>query len=237
MTKIKLTKSALTKGFAALLISLLFIELGIWQLHRAQDSTKASHPIINKNVAPLDSIAQAGANLSPMAINRMVEMTGRYVKLYSAPNQPVVNGSSKRKVSLEVRILKISGNRGILVVRGVDSTKSQSIGEDVKVIGRLYPRQSTDVAIPAKGGLTRLDPALVTGDTKLELFDGYVIAQLEQTSYGIAINAMRISAPIQISKVSGYYWQHITYVFIWWLLALMALGAPFYNRLRDKIAP
>ena len=152
MTKIKLTKSALTKGFAALLISLLFIELGIWQLHRAQDSTKASHPIINRNVAPLDSIAQAGANLSPMAINRMVEMTGRYVKLYSAPNQPVANGSSKRKVSLEVRILKISGNRGILVVRGVDSTKSQSIGEDVKVIGRLYPRQSTDVAIPAKVG-------------------------------------------------------------------------------------
>jgi hypothetical protein len=69
----------------------------------------------------------------------------------------------------------------------------------------------------------------------LELFDGYVVAQIEQNQIGQRIVANRIPAGVLTSKVAGFYWQHLTYVFIWWLMALLSLSAPFYNRLRDKV--
>lgn len=231
----RISRSTISKAVVALLIALVFVELGIWQLHRAQDVNKAGKITVSKDVAKLEDISTAGANLPPSAANRMVEMSGRYVKAFSAPNQLVVRGNGSAPATLEVRLLKISGDRGILVVRGIENTKFQTLTEDVKVVGRLYPRQTSDKSQPSGNSLTRLDPGLVTGVTKLSLYDGYVIAQLESTTYGLGIRANRIPAPIQISKVAGYYWQHITYVFIWWLLALLVLSAPFYNRLRDKI--
>lgn len=231
----RISRSTISKAVVALLIALVFMELGIWQLHRAQDVNKAGKIAVSKDVAKLEDISTAGANLPPSAANRMVEMSGRYVKAFSAPNQLVVRGNGSAPATLEVRLLKISGDRGILVVRGIENTKFQTLTEDVKVVGRLYPRQTSDKSQPSGNSLTRLDPGLVTGVTKLSLYDGYVIAQLESTTYGLGIRANRIPAPIQISKVAGYYWQHITYVFIWWLLALLVLSAPFYNRLRDKI--
>ena len=231
----RISRSTISKAVVALLIALVFVELGIWQLHRAQDVNKAGKITVSKDVAKLEDISSTGANLPPSAANRMVEMSGRYVKAFSAPNQLVVRGNGSAPATLEVRLLKISGDRGILVVRGIENTKFQTLTEDVKVVGRLYPRQTSDKSQPSGNSLTRLDPGLVTGVTKLSLYDGYVIAQLESTTYGLGIRANRIPAPIQISKVAGYYWQHITYVFIWWLLALLVLSAPFYNRLRDKM--
>jgi hypothetical protein len=36
--------------------------------------------------------------------------------------------------------------------------------------------------------------------------------------------------------VPGYYWQHISYVVIWWLMALVVLFLPLYGRRRKSEA-
>jgi hypothetical protein len=32
------------------------------------------------------------------------------------------------------------------------------------------------------------------------------------------------------TEFNGYYWQHISYVVIWWLMAALVIWAPFYKR-------
>ena len=165
----------------------------------------------------------------------MVSFSGRYVKSFIAKNQSVNYGAGRKVETLEVRLMKLENNQGILVVRGISGITNQVIPDLVKVVGRLYPRQSSDVAAGDMQSLSRIDPALIAGVDNLELFDGYVVAQIEQNQIGQRIVANRIPAGVLTSKVAGFYWQHLTYVFIWWLMALLSLSAPFYNRLRDKV--
>ena len=76
--------------------------------------------------------------------------------------------------------------------------------------------------------------SIITGDTNLNLIDGYVIAIDEQTRLGERIWDDRVPAKAQVPRVAGFYWQHLTYVGIWWLFALLVLLAPFYETLRDR---
>ena len=222
----------------ALILATTFVQLGIWQLHRAQDSKALAKPVKDLPMIALPSIAAPSENLSGSAINRIVSTTGNYVETYSAPHQEVMNSSNEKKLSetLEVRLLRIKPNSGILVVRGIESSSTQEISEAVKIIGRLYPRQSDNHADPSAGILTRLDPSLIAGAQGLKLFDGYIVAMDEQTEYGQAISALRIPAPAAKSTTPGFYWQHVSYVFIWWLMALLVLVIPFYGRLKDRIS-
>ena len=119
-------------------------------------------------------------------------------------------------------------------MRGVQQINNQSLTGEIRVEGRLYPRQSRDVTEIASGSLTRIDPALIVGQTNLNLIDGYVVAIKETTAMGEAIATERIAAERQLPKVAGFYWQHLTYVGIWWLFALLVLFAPFYDRSRDR---
>ena len=84
--------------------------------------------------------------------------------------------------------------------------------------------QNVDQANSETGKLSRLDPALVAGDTGFNLFDGYVI----QTGGELA-------APQLLSKGGAFYWQHIAYVVTWWFMCLLILSFPFYNRVKDRI--
>lgn len=231
----KLSKDSVLKAIGGLLLAAIFFELGIWQLHRAADSKRLGRASVSKVVSKLDSIEVAGQNMTPDAANRMVQVSGRYLESYIARNQIISYGNRTKRLTLEVRLLKVAGNRGILVVRGVSGITTQTIPDKVKVVGRLYPRQTTDSAEPATGELSRIDPGLVAGVGNLNLYDGYVIAQVETNALGQKISEQRIPAALQIAKVAGFYWQHLIYVFIWWLLALLALSALFYNRLRDKV--
>jgi cytochrome oxidase assembly protein ShyY1 len=227
----------LAQVIAALLISLIFVELGIWQLHRAQDVQIANKTLPDKPVIALAKVAGAGINLPPFAANRIVKFRGRYVKTYSAPNQIIRSEGVNKKISLEVRLLKLTSGGAILVVRGAEGLKPQSIVDEVVITGRLYPRQSADSVVPNSASanlLARIDPALVAGQTQLSLFDGYVIARTEKTIYGQGIIQDRIPSPQLKSKSTGYYWQHITYVFIWWLLAALVLMVPFYDRMKER---
>ena len=234
----------LSKKIATALLSLLlaglFLELGIWQLHRARDVRAAEQVQPEKPLVDLTSVSAAGANLRPVAANRIVTAVGKYVQIYSAPNQRplLVNGKkSKRPVSLEVRLFEISHHRGILVVRGLEDNSPQTIGERVKITGRLYPRQTVDTSNPAQGILTRIDPALIAGQTQLQLFDGFIIVRSESTISGQSISDSHLASPQLRTGIAGYYWQHISYVAIWWLMTLLALVLPWISRATKQPLP
>jgi len=228
-----------SKGFIAQLIvavilSITFIGLGNWQLDRAHDVKVAKRFVPDSPRVDLESIASVTSNLEPSAINRLVKVNGNYRQIFIAPNQELLTEGAKSKESLEVRLLELSGNRGILVVRGVESLENQEIIGKVNIFGRLYPRQTSDSAKAGLGEISRIDPALIVGETSLSLFDGYVVATAEETTLGQEILTTRIPAPQLKSKVPGNYWQHISYVFVWWLMALLVLFAPFYNSMKER---
>ena len=217
----------------ALALSLIFVGLGIWQLNRASDLQRMKNIEPDLSVVSLEKLVSPNQNLSSDSINRLITMRGRYVKSYLAENQKVkVDGETKSR-TLEVRLFKALGGGEVLVVRGVQGIGVQELSGEVTVMGRLLPRQSSDQAKFKDGELTRLDPALVTGSSS-NLYDGYVVAIKEANEIGQEIYTQRISADPAVSRVAGFYWQHITYVAIWWLFALLVLIAPFYDRLRNR---
>ena len=219
---------------AALALSIIFVFLGLWQLNRASDLQDSQR--IKRDLPPIviSEIAKPGENLRAGAINRLVKLSGNYGSTYSAPNQTVRDGDSNKLATLEVRLMKLKSGGGILVVRGYEKMSPQNISGNIDVIGRLYPRQSSDVTEPATSVLTRIDPSLIAGDTNLDLIDGYVVVIDEKTELGQSIYDQRIPADRQLPKVAGYYWQHLSYVGIWWLFAIIVLLAPFYDRFRDR---
>ncbi len=180
-------------------------------------------------IVDLESVAAAGHNLRDAAFNRLVTASGHYVKFYTAPGQSV----DKQSKEFVVGLLELSGNRAILVVRGSSDGSFQENTNELKVSGRLYPHQTEDHARGTKSALSRLDPALVAGTNGLEIFDGYVVATSE-TQNGVALPGTRIPAPQLISRVGGFYWQHIAYVVTWWFMGILVLFAPFYNRIKER---
>ena len=229
-----------SKGFIAQLIvaitlSITFIGLGNWQLDRAHDVKVAKRFVPDSPRVALESIASVTSNLEPSAINRLVEFSGSYRQIFVAPDQALLTEGKKSFADLEVRLLELSGKRGILVVRGIESLENQEIIGKVKISGRLYPRQTSDSARAGEDEISRIDPALIVGETSLSLFDGYVVATAEATPLGQEILTTRIPAPQLKSKVPGYYWQHISYVFVWWLMGLLVLFAPFHNEVAVKL--
>jgi len=231
----KRSKGFIAQIIVALLISATFIGLGNWQLNRAHDVKVSKQYVPDKPRVELESIASVTSNLEPSAINRLVKLTGNYRNVFVAPKQEVLLDGKKSSTNLEVRLVELSGKRGILVVRGIESLEDQEIIGKVKISGRLYPRQTADSARANKDELSRIDPALIVGETSLSLFDGYVVATAEETPLGQEILTSRIPAPQLKSKVPGNYWQHISYVFVWWLMALLVLFAPFYNEVAVKL--
>ena len=228
-----------SKGFiaqliAAIALSIIFIGLGNWQLDRSQDVKAAREFVPDSPRVDLESIASVTSNLDPSAINRLVKLSGNYRQIFVAPNQELLTEGEKSFANLEVRLLELSGKRGILVVRGVQSRENQELTGEVKISGRLYPRQTSDSAKALENEISRIDPALIVGQTDLSLFDGYVVATAEMTSLGEEIETTRIPAPQLKSKVPGSFWQHISYVFVWWLMALLVLFAPFYNSMKER---
>ena len=227
------TRAKVATALISLIFAGLFFELGIWQLHRAGDVQKAQRVKPEQAIVALDTVASAEANLRPVAANRIVYAQGRYVKAFTAPNQRPLLANGKNAaipVSLEVRLLELSNHRAVLVIRGEEEEATAVLDEKVKVTGRLYPRQTVDTAEGGDGVLSRIDPALVAGLFDLSLFDGYIIAQNERTLLGQELSATRLATPQLRTGIAGYYWQHISYVGIWWLMALIVLILPWISR-------
>jgi len=213
-------------GLVVLALCGTFIRLGFWQLDRAADLKELQKPYVEQPVVPLTDIAQPSANLSDQAINRIVTMSGRYVLQLDAPGQKDKDGKVETWL---VGVLEVDGGGAILVVR---SNKSAELPKgDVEIEGRLLVRQFEDRSAKSESNLSRLDPSLLVGMYDLPIFDGYVVAMREKVD-GAELVLPRVKVDPARPSVPGYYWQHISYVVIWWLMALVVVFLPFYGRKR-----
>jgi cytochrome oxidase assembly protein ShyY1 len=225
----------LTKAFqavAVLLIAATFVGLGIWQLQRAADlkeSLKVA-TTIDTTVVPLESVTSPSESIPAAALNKTVSVTGHYIANFKAPNQIDGNGTVD---DWEVALLQVGTDSAILVVRGLWSERllnpdiQQSMNIDV--VGLMVASQFGDRAENSAGVISRLDSAVVTSLTDLNLYDGYILASKESTRTG-ALDRTRVTPEKLTSRIPGFYWQHLSYVVIWWLMAGVVLYLPFYRR-------
>lgn len=230
-----LQSNFLTKALqtvAVLLIAAIFVALGVWQLQRAADlkSSLKVATTIDTTIVPLDSVTQPREAIPAQALNRTVSTSGHYIANFKAPGQ--IDGDGKQS-DWEVALLQVGTNSGILVVRGLWSDRllnpdiQQSMNIDVT--GLLVASQYGDRAENAPGVISRLDSAVITSLTDLDLYDGYILATAEKTREQ-SLERTRVTPEKLQSKIPGFYWQHLSYVVIWWLMAGVVLYLPFYRR-------
>ena len=220
------------QAVAVIAIAALFVGLGLWQLQRAAD-LKASLKVartIDTNEVPLQSVATPRVALGAEAFNRTVSLTGKYIANFRAPNQDDGDGVVS---DWEVALAQVDEQSAILVVRGLWSERllntdiQQSM--DIEITGVLVASQFADRAENTPGVISRLDSAVIVGLTDLDLYDGYILARSESTRDG-ALERSRVTEEKLNPKIPGFYWQHLSYVVIWWLMAGVVLYLPFYRR-------
>jgi cytochrome oxidase assembly protein ShyY1 len=220
------------QAVAVIAIAALFVGLGFWQLQRAAD-LKASLKVartIDTNEVPLQSVATPRVALGAEAFNRTVSLTGKYIANFRAPNQDDGDGVVS---DWEVALAQVDERSAILVVRGLWSERllnpdiQQSM--DIEITGVLVASQFADRAENTPGVISRLDSAVIVRLTDLDLYDGYILARSESTRDG-ALERSRVTEEKLNPKIPGFYWQHLSYVVIWWLMAGVVLYLPFYRR-------
>lgn len=187
----------------------------------------------DQRIYQLSDLTSPEGSLPVEAFGKSVEFRGHYIATYKAPGQK----SSDGKVSdWEVALMQVDTQSAILVVRGYweDRLAPPEIvaATDVAATGAIYPAQSEDRAATAQPELSRLDSSLLTSATDLQLYDGFIVESSEVTRVG-EVDRERVAYSLPREGVPGYYWQHISYVAIWWLMAALVLWAPFYKR-RDE---
>ncbi len=214
-----------------LLIASSFVGLGIGQLNRARESRIPV--VVDSALVSLESLTQPRIALPSKATLRHVQFRGTYIADFQAPFQADGNGHSD---TWEAGLLATDSGGAILVVRGLWSQRDlHPVSETqlVQITGKLMPHQNDDVTQSSKTVLSRLDSALVVSHTSRDLYDGYVIAESEIVN-GQRIDRARITPPAPRSGIPGFYWQHLSYVVIWWFMAGVVLYLPFYQR---RVAP
>jgi cytochrome oxidase assembly protein ShyY1 len=224
--KIKKPLQAIT----VLVFAAIFIALGIWQLQRAQELQNAKKIVADTTIYPLAQMASATGPVPAESILNFVTTTGHYIATYKAPNQKDGSGVL---ADWEVALLEEEGGAAILVVRGLWeerlSSPEMAMAKKVTVTGTLLPKQNEDRAENIDGQISRVDSSLLVTSYSGQLYDGFILATAEDLS-GAPIERSRISAPELTAGVPGYYWQHISYVVVWWFMAALVLWAPFYRR-------
>ena len=214
--------------FAVILLVTAFIFLGLWQLDRAGQVKELQKPYKERPVVALAEVATPNSNLSGESVNRIVEFSGTYVAQFDAPNQ--IDSRGKYSDWL-VALMEVDGGGYILVLRS-DRQADMPKG-DILVTGRIFPRQYEDMSERVSGKLSRIDPSLIVADYPGDYYDGFVAAQKEIRD-GAPLEIARVNLDPATPSVPGYYWQHIAYVVIWWLMALVVLFLPLYGRWREK---
>ncbi len=209
---------------ATALLVAIFLSLANWQWNRA--SELKNPPKIDSTIVPLDSLIAPSQSITEAAVARRVSVSGTFVSNWILPNQ------ADRK-SWVVGLFQTKDNAMILVVRGhaanTELQKNES-NREVKVIGYLVPQQSRDAAENVGNQISRVDSALFVTRTELPLYAPYIHAISEEPSVGF------IPVPFEIGKkVPGYYWQHISYVVIWFLFAVTAIFLMIYQRKSDRV--
>ena len=237
--KIKAIAKKFFQGLSVLAVVLVLVGLGNWQLDRAAlvKEVKAAAKVVDPKVYSLRDLAAPTAALDSRNVNKTVSVTGFYVANFKAPMQ---NDKDGKVSDWEVALLQLDGANplsGILVVRGLwtDRLLNPEIAMSTKVslVGTLQPHQNDDRSDNAPGVISRLDSSVIVGLVDLQLYDGFIAAKSESTRTGEMVRE-RVIPPTPVSRIAGYYWQHISYVAIWWLMAAIVIYLPFYRRKSDQ---
>jgi len=201
--------------------AVIFFRLGVWQLDRARLLQELAKPQQEKAVVELLSVAKPNEALDIAALNRVVTFRGKLLANLKAPNQEDATG---KKSTWVVGIYEVLGSGKVVVVRGVTGSVKAPGSEEIKVVGRLFPSQINNKFGEVESGiLPRIDSALLLSDYGSDFFDGYIIAKSETPESGL----ITVPSPMPVIKVAGFYWQHISYVVVWWLMGLLTLALPF----------
>lgn len=222
------------KAVAVLAIAAAFFSLGLWQLDRANELQESKKIIPDSTIYQLAELASPATSLDSRNVGKKVQLRGNFILTFRAPNQTDL---AERRSDWEVALMQVDERSAILVLRGywkdrlVEPQVAMSTGVDLH--GVLQPRQFEDVARNAPGVISRLDSSVIVSLTDLDLYDGFLIATQESVSDGPIIRDRVELAPPE-SKVGGYYWQHISYVVIWWLMAVIVLYLPFYRKREES---
>ena len=211
-----------------------FIGLGNWQLDRAQELKASTETVVTvTEPVELTSLAKPRVTIDARNFMKNVSTQGNYIATFKSENQ-VSDGVAA--TAWEVGVLQVDANSAILVVRGLWAdrlTEPQiAMSQRVSVTGVLQPSQSSDRGPNSANNLARVDSTLLltkAGLSNFDLYDGFILANSEVVD-GTRIDRTRLEISVDNSKVPGYYWQHISYVFIWWLMAALVLYLPFYRR-------
>ena len=211
-----------------------FIGLGNWQLDRAQELKASTKTVVTvTEPVELTSLAKPRVTIDARNFMKNVSTQGNYIATFKSENQ---KSDGVAATTWEVGVLQVDANSAILVVRGLWAdrlTEPQiAMSQRVSVTGVLQPSQSSDRGPNSANNLARVDSTLLltkAGLSNFDLYDGFILANSEVVD-GTRIDRTRLEISVDNSKVPGYYWQHISYVFIWWLMAALVLYLPFYRR-------
>ena len=211
-----------------------FIGLGNWQLDRAQELKASTRTVVTvTEPVGLTTLAKPRVTIDARNFLKNVSTEGNYIATFKSDNQ---KSDGVAASAWEVGVLQVDAKSAILVVRGLWAdrlTEPQiAMSQKVSVTGVLQPSQSSDRGPNSADNLARVDSTLLltkAGLAGFDLYDGFILANSEIVD-GAKIDRTRLEISVDNSKVPGYYWQHISYVFIWWLMAALVLYLPFYRR-------
>ena len=227
------------QGLLVLAVVLVLVGLGNWQLDRAAlvKENNAAAKVVDPKIYPLKDLATPPLPLDSRNVNKQVSVEGFYVANFKAPLQRDRDGAVS---DWEIALLQVDGltpPSGILVLRGLweDRLVNPEVAMSTKIslVGTLQPHQNDDRADNEPGVISRLDSSVIVGLVDLQLYDGFIAANSESTRSGELVRE-RVIPPIPVSRIAGYYWQHISYVAIWWLMAAIVIYLPFYRRKYEK---
>jgi cytochrome oxidase assembly protein ShyY1 len=233
--KIKAITKKIFQAIGVIAIALVLVGLGNWQLDRAHlvQRSNAAAKVVDPKIYSLNDLAAPTVALDSRNVNKQVAVSGFYIANFKAPLQSDKDGKVN---DWEVALLQVDGSKpisGILVVRGLWSERllnpDVAMSTKISLVGTLQPHQNDDRAENVPGVISRLDSSVIVGLSDVALYDGFIVAKSEKTREGDLVRT-RVEAKAPVSRVAGYYWQHISYVAIWWLMAAIVLYLPFYRR-------
>ena len=211
-------KSTKSIAVTAALVA-IFLSLANWQWNRAADLQK---PIkLDNHIYTLEEVAAPAEEISDSSIHKLVKVNGKFLLTRKA------QFTNPGKI-WDVSLMATDSNAAVLVVRGIAGTENKN-NDEATVIGRYFPPQGNDVRENSEYFFSRIDSSLVVTDTELPLYAGFILAESEDPTSNYSKAEIKIG-----SKVPGYYWQHISYVVIWLLFAVVVLYLPRYQRRLDR---
>jgi cytochrome oxidase assembly protein ShyY1 len=224
----------LGKAVVVLTLATIFGLLGLWQLDAANDLQAAKKVKPDPIVYQLSDLASPAMSLDSRSVGKKVSLRGNYILTFRAPNQIDQQGLMS---DWEVGLMQVDQSSAILVLRGywkdrlIEPRIAMSTGVDIQAV--VQPRQFEDRVRNTPGVISRIDSSVIVALTDFDLYDGFLVATGEEVSEGV-IDRDRITLAEVKSKATGYYWQHISYVIIWWLMAAIVIYLPFYRKRQER---